>query len=147
MTEHCHLYSFLIAHRFALSISQFCSKSDPNVSNSSSLRLASLSLSLSLSLRLMSLSQRSVLHSLFRSNQCLSFSGSLPWCFSLFLPCPSMVVVVGGCGSGGQLGLVVSRGVGLLIAWFWSLWVLVFWIWDVLVFDGFCSQWVLVFGC
>ena len=99
----------------------------PNVSNFSSLRSVSLSLSLlnrwvSLSLRSMSLSQRSMLHSLFHSNKLLSLDESL------FLPRPSMGVVVGGCGSGNQLGLIVSRGVGLLIAWFWSQWVLVFWI-------------------
>ena len=80
-------------------------------------------------------------HSFFCSNKCLSFSGSLSRWISLFLPHPSMVVVVGGCESGGQLGPVVSCGVDLLIAWFWSQWVLVFWIWDVLVFAGF---WCLV---
>ena len=63
-----------------------------------------------------------MLHSLFHSNKLLSLDESL------FLPRPSMGVVVGGCGSGNQLGLIVSRGVGLLIAWFWSQWVLVFWI-------------------
>ena len=63
-----------------------------------------------------------MLHSLFHSNKLLSLDESL------FLPRPSMGVVVGGYGSGNQLGLIVSRGVGLLIAWFWSQWVLVFWI-------------------
>ena len=58
-----------------------------------------------------------------------------------------MVVVVGSCGSGGQLGLVVSRGVGLLITWFWSQWVLDLRCFGVLEFAGFCSQWVLVLGC
>ena len=48
-----------------------------------------------------------------------------------------MVVVVGSCGSGGQLGPVVSRGVGLLIAWFWSQWVLVFWSSLGFVLNGF----------
>ena len=111
-------------------------KSNSNVSNFSFLRSVSLSLKpvVSLSLRSMSLSQRLVLHSFFYSNKCLSFSGSLSRWISLFLPHPSMVVVVGGCESGGQLGPVVSCGVDLLIAWFWSQWVLVFWIWDVLVF-------------
>ena len=63
-----------------------------------------------------------MLHSFFHSNKFLSLDGSL------FLPRPSMGVVVGGCGSGTQLGPIESRGVGLLIAWFWSQWVLVFWI-------------------
>ena len=71
----------------------------------------------SLSLKSMSLSQRLVLHSFFCSNKCLSFNGSLSRWISLFLPHPSMVVVVvGGCESGGQLGSVVSCGVDLLIA-------------------------------
>ena len=115
MTKHCHLCSSHIAHWSAISISHFCSKSDSNVSKSSALRLVSLFpklVGLSLSHKLMSLSQRSMLHSLFRSNQCLSFSGSLSWWVSFFLPCPSMVVVIGGCGSGGQLGSVMSHGVG-----------------------------------
>ena len=124
-------------------------KSNSNVSNFSFLRSISLSLSnrwVSLSLRSMSLSQRLVLHSFFYSNKCLSFSGSFSRWISLFLPHPSMVVVVvvGGCESGGQLWggfvdclILVSMGFSLLDLRCFG----------VLVFAGFCSQWVLVFGC
>ena len=42
----------------------------------------------------------------------LSFCLVLPWWWWLVV----VEVVVGGCGSGGQLGPVVSRGAGLLIA-------------------------------
>ena len=48
MTKHYHLCSSFITHRSALSISQFCSKSNPNVSTFFSLKSVSLSLSLSL---------------------------------------------------------------------------------------------------
>ena len=73
-----------------------------------------------------------------------------------------MVVTVNGCGSGGQLGPMVSCGCGSgsqlggeLRGGFVDCLILVsmgFGILDlrcfgVLVFPRFCSQWVLAFGC
>ena len=122
MTEHCHLYSFLIAHRFALSISQFCSKSDPNVSNSSSLRLASLSLSLSLSFS--------------HSDWCLSLKDR---CFTLSFAQINVSLLVGRFLDG-------SLSFCLVPPWWWWLVVVevvVSWVWWLVV--GWVC-WLLGFG-
>ena len=73
-----------------------------------------------------------------------------------------MVVMVSGCKSGGQLGPMVNRGCGsgsqlggelwggfadCLILVSMSFGVLDLRCFGVLAFLGFCSQWVLVFGC
>ena len=73
-----------------------------------------------------------------------------------------MLVMVSVCGSGGQLGLAMSRGYGsgsqlggelwggfvdCLVLVSMGLGVLDLRCFGVLVFPGFCSQWVLAFGC
>ena len=115
MTEHCHLYSSLI-DPLSLSLN-FAQNQNPNVSNNSSLKPICLSLKpmgLSLSLSLF------VSLSLSRSDQCPSlkdrcftpFFAQINVSLSLFLPHSSMLVMVSVCGSGGQLGLAMSRGYG-----------------------------------
>ena len=73
-----------------------------------------------------------------------------------------MLVMVSGCGSGGQLGLVVSRGYGsgsqlggeswggfvdCLVFVSMGFGVLDLRCFGVLEFAGFCSQCILVLGC
>ena len=79
----------------------------------------------SLSLRSMSLSLKDWFFTLSFAQINVSLLVGLSLLMDLSLFATSLH---GGCGSDGQLGIVVSHGVGLLIAWFWSQWVLVFWI-------------------
>ena len=74
----------------------------------------SLSLSLSLSLldRCLSLKDRCFTLSFAQINVSLLVGHSLDGSHSFCLVPPWWSVVIGSCGSGGQLGLVMSRGVG-----------------------------------